>query len=258
MEFQCPVIVQRHSASSCGSPVQNIPLQAERHSGGRQKLFAFPAESAFTFRPECCSESQRNGVQLQTGIAFTFDRIPHPGEGYFGDAGIAVAEHPPLPQGQSLLAIVRWADPGYFAAIRISFLRGRTFGSDQRLDAAHEVIISAEFARQYFPNEDPIGKHLITLGHQSYEVVGIVGDTRSELAQQPEPTMYVPIDSGMDGSAALVIRAAHDPDSLALPIQKTIQQIDRALAVSDVLTMNQIINKSSLDADFEVTLLVTF
>jgi hypothetical protein len=30
----------------------------------------------FTFRPECCSESQRNGVQLQTGIAFTFDRIP--------------------------------------------------------------------------------------------------------------------------------------------------------------------------------------
>jgi putative ABC transport system permease protein len=43
-----------------------------------------------------------------------------------------------------------------------------------------------------------------------------------------------------------------------LPIQKTIQQIDRALAVSDVLTMNQIINKSSLDADFEVTLLVTF
>src|SRR6266536_1312287 len=81
MEFQCPVIVQRHSASSCGSPVQNIPLQAERHSGGRQKLFAFPAESAFTFRPECCSESQRNGVQLQTGIAFAFDRIPQPSIG---------------------------------------------------------------------------------------------------------------------------------------------------------------------------------
>ncbi|MGB8064065.1 MAG: hypothetical protein WCF26_19390, partial [Candidatus Sulfotelmatobacter sp.] len=40
------------------------------------KLFAFPPESAFTFRPECCSESQRNGVRLQTGIAFTFDRIP--------------------------------------------------------------------------------------------------------------------------------------------------------------------------------------
>src|ERR1700722_19617592 len=36
-----------------------------------------PTGIAFTFPPECCSESQRNGVQLQTGIVFTFDRIPH-------------------------------------------------------------------------------------------------------------------------------------------------------------------------------------
>ena len=71
-----PVIVQRHRGY-CHSPVENIPLQAERHSGRRQKLFAFPPESAFTFRPECCSESQRNRVRLQTGIAFTFERIPH-------------------------------------------------------------------------------------------------------------------------------------------------------------------------------------
>jgi len=181
-----------------------------------------------------------------------------PGEGYIGDAGIAVAEHPPLPQGQSQLALVRWADPGYLAAIQIPLLRGRTFGSDQRLDAAHEVIISAEFVRQYFPNEDPIGKHLLTLGHHSYEVVGVVGDTRYRLAESPEPTMYFPIDAGTESGSALVVRAAHDPESLALPIQKTIQQMDRALAVSDVLTMNQIINKSSLDANFEATLLAAF
>jgi hypothetical protein len=76
MEFQCRVIVQRR-CTSCGSSVENIPLQAERYSAGRQKLSAFPPESAFTFRPEYCSESQRNGVRLQNGIAFTFDRIPH-------------------------------------------------------------------------------------------------------------------------------------------------------------------------------------
>jgi hypothetical protein len=75
MEFQCRVIVQRR-CTSCGSSVENIPLQAERYSAGRQKLSAFPPESAFTFRPEYCSESQRNGVRLQNGIAFTFDRIP--------------------------------------------------------------------------------------------------------------------------------------------------------------------------------------
>jgi len=189
-----------------------------------------------------------------------------PGEGYFGDAGIAVAEHPPLPQGQSQLAIARSADPGYFAAIKIPLLRGRTFGSDQRLDAAHEVIISAEFARQYLPNEDPIGKHLITNGdlgaggrsHHSYEIVGIVGDTRYQLETSFEPMMYIPIDSGVSGQTALVVRAARDPESLALPIQKAVQQMDRQLAVFDVLTMNQIINKSSVDENFEATLLASF
>ena|SRR5579862_7984770 len=62
--------------SPCGSPVENIPFQGERHSGERQKVFAFPPEWVFTFRTECCSESQRNGVRLQNGIAFAFDRIP--------------------------------------------------------------------------------------------------------------------------------------------------------------------------------------
>jgi len=56
--------------------VENIPLQDEHHSARRSKLFAFPPESVFAFRPECCSESQRNAVRLQTGIAFAFDRIP--------------------------------------------------------------------------------------------------------------------------------------------------------------------------------------
>ena len=181
-----------------------------------------------------------------------------PGEGYFGDGDVTVAEHSPLPQGQTILAIARWADPGYFALLRIPFLRGRTFGSDQSLDGAHEAIISAEFARQSFPNEDPIGKHLIGFGRRSYEIVGVVGDTRYELARPPEPMMYFPIDAGRESGAALVVRAARDPESLALPIQKGIQQMDRELAVSDVLTMDQIINKSSRDANFEATLLGAF
>ena len=84
MEFQCRDIVQR-AYPSRGSPVENIPLQAERDSGVRQKLFIFTPELVFTFRPECRSESQRNGVQLQTGIAFIFDRIPQPAAADVGD-----------------------------------------------------------------------------------------------------------------------------------------------------------------------------
>jgi hypothetical protein len=65
-----------------------------------------------------------------------------PGQGYYGDNGFAIAEHPPLPTGQSQGAIVRWADPGYFAALGIPLLRGQTFDANQRLDRATKVIIS--------------------------------------------------------------------------------------------------------------------
>lgn len=181
-----------------------------------------------------------------------------PGEGYYGDDSVTIVEHPPLPQGQAQLALLRWADAGYFAAIKIPLLRGRSFASDQQLAAAHEVLISAEFARQLFPNEDPIGKHVTGAGGKGQEVVGVVGDTRYQLEEPPLPTIYLPIESGRSGDAALVVRAERDPESVALPIEKTIQQMDRELAVSDVLTMNQIINMSSIDANFEATLLASF
>jgi hypothetical protein len=68
--------------------VENIPLQAERHFGSSQRLFGLPPESVFSFRPECCSASQRNGVQLPSGIAFTFDRIPQLPLQFSGRSGL--------------------------------------------------------------------------------------------------------------------------------------------------------------------------
>jgi hypothetical protein len=58
-----PLIVQRRCTSCC-SPVENIPLQAEHHSGRRAKVFAFP--------PEWCSPSERNAVRIHNGMVFAF------------------------------------------------------------------------------------------------------------------------------------------------------------------------------------------
>jgi putative ABC transport system permease protein len=81
-----------------------------------------------------------------------------------------------LPQGSGLFALSRWADPKYFGAMGIPILRGRTFDGGKRLDAANEAIISESFASQYFPGEDPLGKHLRVRG-QNAVIVGVVGDT---------------------------------------------------------------------------------
>ena len=85
-----------------------------------------------------------------------------PGDGPASDDGFAILEHPPLPQGKTNIANNRWCDTGYFAALGIPILRGRYFSSNQRPGHSTEIIISGSFARQFFPGEDPLGKHMTT------------------------------------------------------------------------------------------------
>src|SRR5260370_4519553 len=168
-----------------------------------------------------------------------------PGQGYGGDSGFWVAEHPPLPQGQSQYAIVRWADPGYFGALGIPLLSGQIFDARQRFDKANEVVISDSFAQQYFPGEDPIGKHLLSLVRRAYQVVAVGGDTRFHIAAPARPIMYFPLYAnifvGVPIDATLAARSSRDATLLALPTHEVRQQLDRELAVSDILTMDQII-----------------
>lgn len=181
-----------------------------------------------------------------------------PGEGYGGDNGFVVAEHPRPPLDKTPYAMHRWVDPAYFAALGIPFLRGQTFEEDQRLENANEAIISESFARQYFPDEDPLGKHLLTLGGKPQKIVGVVGDTRYQIQERPQPTMYFPLYSGTNGGATLAIRSASDVIVFALPVERIVQQLDSELPVSDLLTMDQIIGESTLDASFEAALLLAF
>lgn len=183
-----------------------------------------------------------------------------PGTGYFGDNNFTIVEHPPLPQGKGIYAIWRWADPGYFAALGIPFLRGHTFDESQNLDNANEVVISESFVRKFFPGEDPIGKHLRAPTNRVYTIIGIVGDTRYSIGEKPQPIQYFPLFEGVSffNYGTLVIRSSRDVEQLALPVQRVIQQLDHDLPVSNVLTMNQILGKLTLDESFNTTLLTGF
>lgn len=181
-----------------------------------------------------------------------------PGQGRSGDTGFTIAEHPPLPLGKKQLAVVRWADPGYFHAMGIPVLRGRSFDLSKRLADANEVVVSLSFVRQFFGTDSPIGKHLITMGKPRFEIVGVVDDTRYLVSQPVEPTVYFSIDTGNFGSATLMVRSASDVTGLALPIQKIVQRLDPQLAVMDILTMDQVIGRSILDTTFDAELLLVF
>jgi predicted permease len=187
-----------------------------------------------------------------------------PGDGPGGDNGFEIAGRPPLPVGQMRYANHRWSDPGYFAAIGIPILRGHSFDENTQTHP-HQVIISEAFARQYFPGEDPLGQHLITMGKKPYEIVGVGGDTRISAGEAPRPMMYFPIymadwvyASDYINGASLVIRSHGDVTQFSAPLQSIFQQLDPDIPVSDVLTMDQVIGRNNLDASFDATLLLVF
>jgi predicted permease len=185
-----------------------------------------------------------------------------PGAGFGGDDDFTIPEHPPVPAGVTRpYAQYRRADPGYFSALQISLLSGRFFTSRDRAGHPNTVIIGRQLERQYFPGENPLGKHLHVgaMGSEDYEIVGVVADTLHQVGQPAVATMYFPILAGeSDRALTLAVRTAFDPPSFSVPIQKQIAALDPELPVSDVLTMQQIIARSLGNANLSASLVLTF
>lgn len=185
-----------------------------------------------------------------------------PGSGRGGDNVFTIHEHPPLPQGQVLDALSRFVDPGYFAAMQIPILTGQTLPANDRLSEAQDVVVNQALVRQYFfPGENPIGRHVdvpSVFPDKTLRIVGVVGDTRDDIAHDPFPVIYYPLFSGDQRFTTLAVRSSRNPESLATSAQKVIAELDSSLPVAHVLTMDQILGASTLDARFEATLLMAF
>jgi putative ABC transport system permease protein len=184
-----------------------------------------------------------------------------PADGYGIDDGFVVVEHPALPADQRLYAIHRWVDPGYFAAIGIPIQGGRTFDWNQQFGHATEIIISESFARRYFPGEDPLGKHLSLPDDPPREIVAVVGDTRFAPGESAKPVIYSQLltdPAGETHSATLVVRSDSDVTQFAIPIQRLLWQLDRDIPASDILTLDQVVGRSTLNVSFDAYLLAAF
>lgn len=188
-----------------------------------------------------------------------------PGDGYYGNYEISIPEHPAEAPGEHHFVAYRTADPGYFSAIGIPILRGRFFSDDERLENDKFVIVNQELVRQYFPSEDPLGKHLRvqwrTSQGESYQVIGVVANTKYQLGKPVAPTMWFPILGGIPGNSGdsvLVVRAGRDVTSLAMPLQRLLASLDTNLPVKNVFTMEQIVGRSTANSSFSATLVLSF
>jgi putative ABC transport system permease protein len=176
--------------------------------------------------------------------------------------GFTVEDRPAPPPGQEPTTNVRVADTGYFSAMGIPLMRGRTFTDFEAKEARHVVLINQAMAQKHFPGEDPLGKRInvdMFENPRLTEIVGIVGDVKYDsLTDEAEPTVYFPHSELTYAFMTLVIRTNGDPAAMAPTVQRELRAMDSDQPVSDVRTMNQVMADTTARARFNALLLGLF
>jgi len=195
------------------------------------------------------------GVQAAGAISF----LPLTGLG--AATSYEVVGQPIPAKGEEPVCDVRVATNGYFKALGIPLLRGRWFNENDPNDIQNRVIVNEAMARRHWPNEDPIGKRIKISWNDTREdeIIGVVGDVRhTGLDAPPRPMNYWPYRRFSYPSMTLAIKTAGDPTSNVNAIVSIVRNLDPLLAVSDIRTMEQVIDDSVAERRLTMLMLAVF
>ncbi len=151
--------------------------------------------------------------------------------------------------------------PDYFAAMGIPVLKGRAFTDDDVAGRPQVTVITDSFAKEFFPNENPVGRRLfVEWGRKTpYEIVGVVGDVRHEgLDKASYPTVYFTYAQEPNSLANVVIRTAVAPLSIARTVQNEIHAFDPQQAIADIQPLDELVADSIARPRFQSTLVGSF
>ncbi|MBO0724598.1 MAG: ABC transporter permease [Blastocatellia bacterium] len=164
----------------------------------------------------------------------------------------------PQPGEREPSAPVARVNPDYFRTMGISLRAGRLINDNDTQDAPSVALLSETLARRLFPNEDPIGKRL-SVGGLNATVVGVVNDIRyTGLDGEIEQAVYLSYRQLPRSGMTLVLRGGAEPSSLAPALRNAVREIDPALPVYDVMTMNERLSNSVSARRFNLLLLGGF
>ena len=161
-------------------------------------------------------------------------------------APLQIEGQPPLPLAER--PISSWQPIGvkYFETLRIPLLRGRFLSASDNAGAPLVAVVNQTFARRFWPDQNPIGKHFyLPRMTAATEVVGVVGDAKNRtLESSVVPEIYTPYAQRPWTSMYIIARAVRDPKTLANAIRSRIAEVDRDLPVTAVLTMDEVMSSS--------------
>jgi predicted permease len=184
--------------------------------------------------------------------------LPFSGSNSAGSFQIEGRETPagePGPHGD-----VRSVSPAYFTAMGIPLRRGRLFGELDVQGGEPVALVDELLARQYWPNEDALGKRIRRGNRPWAKVVGVVGHVRHTdlAADSGKGVYYFPLDQAPQRFASIVLKASVEPSGLAGPMRGAVREVDPSQPLYDPRGMQQRVQGSLGPRRFAVTLLGGF
>jgi len=142
-----------------------------------------------------------------------------------------------VPKNDEPATAIVVATPEFLSAMGIPVVRGRNYTRDAQPGTPKEVVVSREFVRRFFPNEEPLGQY-INLGwsqngdRRGGTIIGVVGDVKQgALNQETLPLLYLPYAQAPVENLRIVARTSVPPVGLTKSVRAAVREVDRELPV---------------------------
>jgi predicted permease len=221
-----------------------IPLVAAGYDAPRAKIF---------------QDDLIQRVRALPGVeAAAYARVVPLSYGMFSSTPIAVDGYEPQPSGQATDELYNEVSPEYFATMGIPLVSGREFTRADDENGPRVAIVNQTMVTRYWRGQNPIGQRLQVKGNW-VQVVGVVKDSKYfSIEETPRPFFYVPLRQYFDLEPDIHIRTTLPLPSIQAALLREVRALDSNLAVFEMITLQEQVNRSTSEQLVAVTLVALF
>jgi putative ABC transport system permease protein len=153
---------------------------------------------------------------------------------------------PDAPLAQRPFIDIEAISPQWFQTMRVPLREGREFTAADDTRAPKVVIVNETFARHFWPNQNPVGKHVV-VGRwpQPAEVIGVSEDVKNKgLAEETQAQVYIPFPQLPWGNMDLLVRTTVPPQSITSAVRAQISAVDSDQPVTSIQTVDELMDGS--------------
>ncbi len=150
--------------------------------------------------------------------------------------------------------------PNFFATLRVPLLSGREFTDADRKDTKQVAIISEAMAKQFWPNDNAVGKRFHFFGETALrEVVGIARNTVvNVIGEEPQPLAYLPLTQDYAPAVTMQVRTNSRPEAVVATVRSQVQSLDTNLALTNFNTIGELVDQGLWAPRMGAALLTVF